>query len=121
MLKTLKELIELLEEGSLVVFLFSGHGTEYEGVNYLRSLGMTRTSPEDYKDQTVSLDWIIEKMREGPSNFVNLILLDCYRVNEKNQTFKKSTKGDENRTEVTGCARIESADSIHSESEGELT
>jgi hypothetical protein len=62
-----------------VVFFFSGHGAEHEGVNCLLSLGMESTRAEDYEDHTVPLDSILKKLRKGTTaecNTVNVILLD---------------------------------------------
>jgi hypothetical protein len=95
-LQALKEFREYIKDGSLVVFFFSGHGAEHEGVNYLLPLGMEEsTSAEDYEDHAVPLDSILKKLRKGTNaecNIVNVILLDCCRENSINETFK-NTKG----------------------------
>jgi hypothetical protein len=88
MLKALEEFVKLIEDGSLVFFLFSGHGAEHENVNYLLPLGMTSTRAEDYTDQAVSLNSFIMQLRQSRRNIVNVILLDCCRANERTQIFE---------------------------------
>jgi hypothetical protein len=78
-LQRLTKFREYIKDGSLVVFFFSGHGAEHEGVNYLLPLGMEITRAEDYEDHTGPLDSILKKLRKGTGaecNTVNVILLD---------------------------------------------
>jgi len=83
-----------IKDGSLVVFFFSGHGVEYAGVNYLLPLHMQSKDEEDYEHDALSVDWIVKEL-SGFSAVVNVLLLDCCRENEKNNTFKmaKGTGG----------------------------
>jgi uncharacterized caspase-like protein len=77
-----------IKDGSLVVVFFSGHGVEHDGVNYLVPLGMPcGIKPQDYKEEAVSVDAIMENLSRFDA-VVNIVLLDCCRQNELNTTFK---------------------------------
>jgi uncharacterized caspase-like protein len=86
---------EHIKPGSLVLFFFSGHGVEHEGVSYLLPLGMESNNKDDLPEEAVSLD-VIMRMFGNFTSTVNLILLDCCRENELelNGTFKKSKGSD---------------------------
>jgi len=76
-----------IKDGSLVFFFFSGHGVEFQGVNYMLPLEMRSTDEEDYHHEAVSVDFISREL----SNFtatVNVVLLDCCRENDYNSTYK---------------------------------
>jgi len=78
-----------IEHGSLVFFFLSGHGVEYEGVNYVLPLEMRSTNEEDYATEAVSVDFILRELSSFTAT-VNVVLLDCCRENEYNNTFKSS-------------------------------
>ena len=80
---------EHIKPGSLVLFFFSGHGVEHEGVSYLLPLGMASNSEEDLPEEAVSVDSVMRAFSNFPAA-VNVLLLDCCRENELNTTFKKS-------------------------------
>jgi len=78
---------KFVKDGSLVIIFFSGHGAEYEGVNYLLPLGMDSNAEEDYAEEAVSVDLIMQTLHKFTS-VVIVILLDCCRENDHNTTFK---------------------------------
>eukprot|EP01046_Picozoa_sp_COSAG06_P036659 COSAG06_NODE_4064_length_4611_cov_23.753324_4_plen_429_part_00 len=81
-----------IQDGSIVMFFFSGHGAEHNGTNYLIPLGMDTSDPDDYGDQAVSLDNVMGQLNLRSGGTINLVFLDCCRANDLNSTFKQ-TKG----------------------------
>ena len=78
-----------VKDGSLVLVFFSGHGVEHEGVSYLLPIGMESQNEEDLEEEAVSAHWIM-KMFSNFTSTVNVLLLDCCRDDELNNTFTKS-------------------------------
>ena len=89
MMRGIRELRDQhVKDGSLVVVFFSGHGVELAGVNYLLPVGMPADIPlEDYAEAAVSVDTIMKYLSRF-TGVVNVLLLDCCRENELNDTFK---------------------------------
>jgi uncharacterized caspase-like protein len=78
-----------VKDGSLVLVFFSGHGVEHEGVSYLLPIGMESQNEKDLEEEAVSTHWIM-KMFSNFTSTVNVLLLDCCRDDELNNTFTKS-------------------------------
>jgi hypothetical protein len=79
---TARALDEQIKDSSLVLFLFGGHGVEYEVFSYLCPLGMgDKIRKDDYAEEAVSV--------ESRSSQGHLCCkIDCCRYNELNNTFK---------------------------------
>ena len=69
------------------MIFFRGHAVEHEGINYLLPVEMESMKEEDYKDQAVSVDEIMNMLSKFTAT-VNVMLLDCCRENDLNETFK---------------------------------
>eukprot|EP00937_MAST-01D_sp_MAST-1D-sp2_P002440 g2440.t1 len=56
---------------------------------------MDTADPEDYDDDAVSLNRVMKELNRGARNTINILLLDCCRENELDDTFKgtKSAAG----------------------------
>ena len=78
-----------VKDGSLVLVFFSGHGVEHEGVSYLLPIGMESQNEQDLEEEAVSANWIM-KMFSNFTSTVNVLLLDCCRDDQLNNTFTKS-------------------------------
>ncbi|MEO1389874.1 MAG: SUMF1/EgtB/PvdO family nonheme iron enzyme [Cyanobacteria bacterium J06634_6] len=61
------------EEDSLWLF-FSGHGSQHNGVDYVLPID---GDPEDPKETGISLDWIVEKIRNSGAGEIVLIVDMC--------------------------------------------
>ena len=79
----------VIQPGSIVLFYFSGHGAEHDGVTYLLPLGMDSHADDDLEDEAVSLNYVL-KVLNNQTDTVNLLLLDCCRANDLDPTFKVS-------------------------------
>lgn len=60
------------------LFYFTGHGGEYEGVNYLFPKGALITQRVDVTEQGISTKRVLNRM-EDQGTRVNIIFLDCCR------------------------------------------
>jgi len=76
-----------IEDRSLVFFFLSGHGVEYEGVNYVLLLGVCSTNEEDCATEAVSVDFILRELSSFTTT-VNVVLLDSCRENDYDDIFK---------------------------------
>ncbi len=68
-----------LRRGGMGLFYFSGHGSQYEGENYLAPLADIH-SEVDVRYEAVAANWIVRKMEEA-GNHLNVVILDaCRRI-----------------------------------------
>jgi formylglycine-generating enzyme required for sulfatase activity len=70
----------LSEEQGVGLFYFSGHGLQYQGINYLIPIGAQQTLKAAYQlpDETVTMDYVLSAMKDV-DNKVNLLILDACR------------------------------------------
>lgn len=71
---------------SLRCFIFAGHGFQYQGVNYLAPNGVTINNEADIPAKCFNIDALFQKLNDAPSNFVNVVVLDCCRHNPYEKT-----------------------------------
>jgi uncharacterized caspase-like protein len=79
---------EEIRRGSLVLFYFSGHGQEHEGVTYLLPRGMDSYAKDDLETEAVSLNVVLKTLNSRAEGTANLLFLDCCRANDLDTTFK---------------------------------
>ncbi len=62
------------------LFYFSGHGLQYQGINYLIPIGAQETlkAVYDLPDETVKMDYVLSAMKTV-ENKVNILILDACR------------------------------------------
>jgi len=58
-----------VNDGSLVLVFFSGHGVEHEGISYLLPIGMESQNERDLEEEAVSAHWIMKMF----SNFTSTV------------------------------------------------
>jgi uncharacterized caspase-like protein len=78
----------VIRTGSIVLFYFSGHGAEHEGITYLLPLGMASYEKDDLEGEAVSLNYVLKALNAAAQDTVNLLFLDCCRANDLDPTFK---------------------------------
>ena len=76
----------------MALFYYSGHGVEYEGVNYI--IPVTAEISDEYQlvDQAVSLDRVVTAMDRGSAEF-NMVVLDACRDNPFFRTRSAGSRG----------------------------
>jgi uncharacterized caspase-like protein len=81
MIDKINDFIEKIVETDIVVFFFSGHGTEWQDKNYLIPIDNTRLSerPDRHANFAVPAQAILESMKKKKP-FSIVFLLDCCRV-----------------------------------------
>jgi len=71
---------ESMDEDTVALFYFAGHGVEVEGVNYLIPIDQSIDSEADAKLKGVNADTVL-KMLSDTNNSLNMMILDACRDN----------------------------------------
>ena len=66
------------KEPGTALFYFTGHGSEYDGKNFLIPTGTTIRSNRDLDDEALSANRVLARMEES-GGAVNIVFLDCCR------------------------------------------
>src|SRR4051794_39985036 len=65
-------------------FIFSGHGVEENGINYLIPVSPVANLIAD----SVSLSFLLQKLNRAKPDLLSIIVLDCCRYEKNNSTYK---------------------------------
>jgi uncharacterized caspase-like protein len=77
----IKQFKDLVKDGDLVVFFFSGHGRHVNGANYMIPIDDKEiTTNEDVVDNAINLDILLERFSDKNSSYATIFILDCCRV-----------------------------------------
>jgi formylglycine-generating enzyme required for sulfatase activity len=70
----------LSEEQGVGLFYFSGHGLQYQGINYLIPIGAQQAleAAYDLPEETVKMDYVLSAMKTV-ENKINILILDACR------------------------------------------
>lgn len=83
----------LAQSGGIGLFYFSGHGSQFDGDNFLIPAGAELGFREDLPTEAIAAQRIVTRM-EAAQNRVNLLFLDACRTNDLPSTKKGAfTKG----------------------------
>jgi uncharacterized caspase-like protein len=83
----------LSQSGGVGLFYFSGHGFQYENINYLMPLKADIRQGIDIKDEALKADAVLQQMQLAHSG-VNIIILDACRDSIPDDFFKvRENKG----------------------------
>ncbi|CAF1315050.1 unnamed protein product [Adineta ricciae] len=77
--------IQSIQPGSIVIFYFSGHGIQYNGVNYLLGIDDERLLLKTLDDQALNVQKVIDAIHTRQPRLV-LCILDACRGYEVNDT-----------------------------------
>lgn len=81
MASTLLQFIDSIQEGSVAIFYFSGHGAQYHGKNYLIPTNATGITAENIKFRAIDAQMIIDDMYTKKPRLI-ICILDCCRTDE---------------------------------------
>jgi uncharacterized protein YraI len=94
--RTMDEAIETftthVPPNSVGLFIFSGHGVEIGGVNYLLPVGGAYSQPSDVKYGAVQAQWVLDRMEDAGMR-VKLLILDACRNNPFSRSWSRGTEG----------------------------
>ncbi len=82
----------MLEDGGVALFYYSGHGLQYENLNYLIPLNAELNREADVKLATIGANHILDQM-EQVHNGVNIIILDACRSITFGRGLSRGSKG----------------------------
>lgn len=92
--RTLKAFVDQAQEqnASEVLFYYSGHGVQVNGVNYLIPVDMSPETDEiDIHDRAVNMSMVMQRL--GSLNVPRIVLLDACRNNPFAKGFKSPPRG----------------------------
>jgi len=69
-----------IQRNDIVLFYFSGHGVQVNGINYLLPIGTEFHSEDEIKYNAVAAEMVLDKLEQGGSA-LNIIILDACRDN----------------------------------------
>jgi uncharacterized protein (TIGR02145 family) len=69
------------QTGAVGIIYYAGHGTQYEGENYLIPANATLQVPGDLDDQCVKMNLVLSVLNSSGDN-LNIFLLDACRTNK---------------------------------------
>jgi uncharacterized caspase-like protein len=81
-----------LSRGGMGLFYFSGYGVQVNGQNYLIPVDARISRESDIKDQSVQVDWVLDRMRDA-GNELNVVLLDASRNNPYARSMRTGRAG----------------------------
>lgn len=81
-----KDYTDALNSQSVALFFYAGHGIQINGRNYIIPVDANIRRADDVEDQSVALDWIMQKM-EARRPHLNIVILDACRNNPFARSF----------------------------------
>lgn len=90
MKNAISSFVDQLSKGAIGLFYYAGHGLQIKGENYVIPVGATINVEADVEDETLGLNYVMQRLDEARNSF-NLIILDACR----NNPLKKSRIGGE--------------------------
>ena len=95
-----KELIDavrrfgiVLRNSDAALFYFSGHGNQYNGLNWLLPIGADIRRETDMEFEGLNAERILAEMEGGSSGRVNIVIFDACRTNQSFRSFRSSNRG----------------------------
>jgi hypothetical protein len=89
--KAIKTFVDTILEGDVILFYFSGHGSQVNGENYLIPINEKISSEEEIKYKSVNLNYIID-LTKKPKPSLKIYILDACRTNPY-KGFKTTEQG----------------------------
>jgi hypothetical protein len=89
MITAIQDFGQRLQNGSVGLFYYSGHGLQAQNLNYLLPIDANIKSEADVEFETVNANRVLGQMEQANERGVNLLILDACR----NNPYKSYTKG----------------------------
>jgi len=90
-----------LNDNTVGLFYFAGHGVQVRGQNYLIPIDAQIEAEEDVRYEAVPLGRVIDGMRNGGGR-LNLVILDACRNNPYSRSFRSANRGLARSSPATG-------------------
>jgi len=90
-----------LDEKSVGLFYFAGHGIEFEGNNYIIPIDADIVREEDIEYESVNAGRVLSGFKQT-KNELNLVILDACRNNPYSRGFRSKTRGLNRMQPATG-------------------
>lgn len=90
--QAVQDFTALLHNGGIGLFYYAGHGVQVNGENYLIPTQVTLPSQTEVKYNTMSAQYVLDKMEKAGNGF-NMIFLDACRDNPLPENTRSIGKG----------------------------
>jgi formylglycine-generating enzyme required for sulfatase activity len=101
MVREIRRFTQQLDQDTVGLFYFAGHGVQVDGQNYLVPVDAEIEAEEDVHYEAVHLGRIIDGMRNGRGR-LNLVILDACRNNPYSRSFRSAQRGLARTSPATG-------------------
>jgi hypothetical protein len=88
----LTDFCDQLKQGGVGLFYYSGHGLQVGGVNYLIPVEARISREQDFRQETLDLEKVINEMA-NTNNGTNIVVLDACRDNPYYPGFRNVARG----------------------------
>ena len=94
MIKLIRNFAKTIDDGSLVLFYFSGHSYQLNGKNYLIPVyDMIIQNEKDVEEFGIDVERIITLLSERNPSYATIVILDCCKPYQLRNASKSSGKG----------------------------
>lgn len=83
------DFVRRLNNNSIGLFYYAGHGMQIDQRNYLIPIGATIHSAKQAKYRTVNAQWVVDEMNEAGTR-ISIVILDACRNNPFRSLFRSS-------------------------------
>jgi hypothetical protein len=82
-----------LKNSDAALFYFSGHGSQYKGLNWLMPIGAKVQLESDIEFEGLNAERVLAEMEGGLSKRVNIVIFDACRTNRTFRSFRSYNRG----------------------------
>jgi hypothetical protein len=82
-----------LKNSDAALFYFSGHGSQYKGLNWLMPIGAKVQLESDIEFEGLNAERVLAEMEGGLSKRVNIVIFDACRTNRTFRSFRSFNRG----------------------------
>jgi len=82
-----------LRNSDVALFYFSGHGVQYNGLNWLVPIGAKVQRESNIEFEGLNAERVLSEMEGGSSKRVNIVIFDACRTNRNFRSFRSYNRG----------------------------
>ena len=82
-----------LRKADAALFYFSGHGSQYNGLNWLIPIGADIQRESELEFEAVNAERVLAEMEGGSSKRINIVIFDACRTNPTFRSFRSFDRG----------------------------